>query len=104
MDFGLSAEQEAIRDSVRRLARTELAPGYLERAGREDFPWAIHQRLGGLGVLGLLAGPEHNPLEAEDYVTAGLVVEELAYGDFNVANAVTLFLNTFRSAAEEDLA
>jgi cyclohexanecarboxyl-CoA dehydrogenase len=36
----------------------------------------------------LLAGPQFNPLDDEDFVGAGLVVEELAYADFNVANAV----------------
>jgi cyclohexanecarboxyl-CoA dehydrogenase len=38
-------------------------------------------------VFGLLAGEEFNPLPAEDFVAAGLAVEELAYADFNLANA-----------------
>lgn len=88
MEFGLTEEQAAIRDTVRRMARRELAPGYLERATGCDFPWDVHRRVAELGVLGLLAGPEHNPLDGEDYVVAGLAVEELAYADFNVANAV----------------
>jgi cyclohexanecarboxyl-CoA dehydrogenase len=88
MDFGLGAEQTAIRDTIRDLARRELVPGYLERANGDAFPWDIHRRIAELGVFGMLAGPGHNPLDREDYVVAGLVVEELAYGDFNVANAV----------------
>ncbi|MCW2867848.1 MAG: hypothetical protein JWR20_2036 [Marmoricola sp.] len=87
MDFGLSEDQTSVRDAVRRLSK-QLAPGYLERAQSEIFPWDVHRRVAGLGVLGLLAGPEHNPLDAEDFVAAGLAVEELAYADFNVANAV----------------
>ena len=38
MDFGLSEDQRAIRDTVRKLARTELASGYLERASRRTSP------------------------------------------------------------------
>jgi cyclohexanecarboxyl-CoA dehydrogenase len=38
-------------------------------------------------VLGLLAGPGHNPLDREDHLAAGLAVEELAYAGFNLANA-----------------
>lgn len=88
MDIGLTEDQASVRDAVRRMARRELAPGYLERAKSRTFPWELHRRVAGLGVLGLLAGPEHNPLDQEDFVATGLAVEELAYADFNVANAV----------------
>lgn len=88
MDFGMSEDQLAVRDAVRGFARVELAPGYLERARQSDFPWDIHGSVADLGVLALLSGPDHNPLETEDFVAAGLAIEELAYADFNVANAV----------------
>lgn len=104
MDFGLSEDQTSVRDAVRKLARAEIASGYLERAKQTDFPWEVHRRVADLGVLGLLAGPDHNPLEEEDFVAAGLAVEELAYADFNVANAVipvmlmTALINTHGSS------
>lgn len=88
MHFGLNEDQAALRETVRKFARAELAPGYLARAKRSEFPWELHRRLGDLGVLSLLAGPEHSPLDHEDYVAAGVVVEELAYADFSLANAV----------------
>ena len=88
MDIGLTEDQTSVRDAVRRMARRDLAPGYLQRAQRSEFPWEIHRQVAALGVLGLLAGPDHNPLEREDNVATGLAVEELAYADFNVANAV----------------
>lgn len=87
-EFGLTEDQLAIRDAVRRVARADLAAGYLERATSTDFPWDVHRQVADLGVLAMLAGPEHNPLERDDYVAAGLAVEELAHADFNVANAV----------------
>jgi cyclohexanecarboxyl-CoA dehydrogenase len=87
MDFGLSPDQKSVRDAVRAFARAELAPGYRARAKSAEFPWKEHRRVAALGVFGLLAGPEHNPLGAEDYLAAGLAVEELGYADFNLANA-----------------
>jgi cyclohexanecarboxyl-CoA dehydrogenase len=85
--FDPTDDQAAIRDSVRKFARAELAPGYRGRAKSTEFPWELHRRVSSLGAFGLLAGPEWNPLPTEDFVAAGLVVEELAYADFNLANA-----------------
>jgi alkylation response protein AidB-like acyl-CoA dehydrogenase len=76
------------------MARRDLASGYLERAKSTEFPWEAYRQVARLGVLGLLAGPEHNPLDREDHVAAGLAVEELAYADFNLANAVIPVLLT----------
>lgn len=88
MDFRTTDDQRAMRDAVRRLARDELAEGYQRRAASTAFPWEEHRKIAELGVLSLLAGEEHNPLPTDDYVVAGLAVEELAYADFNLANAV----------------
>ena len=54
-------------------------------------------------MLSLLAGPDHNPLDREDYVAVGLAVEELAYADFNLANAaIPVLLMTSLLAAHAD--
>lgn len=87
MDLSLTPDQLAVRDAVRAVAREELARGYLARGRSTAFPWAEHRRIAELGVLSMLAGPEHNPLETEDFVAVGLAIEELAYADFNLANA-----------------
>jgi len=87
MHFDPSPDQAALRDTVRAFAADRLAPGYLTRAKSTDFPWELHRQIAALGTFGLLAGPEHNPLPSEDFVAAGLVIEELAYADFNLANA-----------------
>lgn len=87
MEFGLNEDQEAFRAVVRTFAREKLAPGYLKRAQSERFPWDEHREVAGLGIFGLLAGEEFSPLDHEDYVAVGLAVEELAYADFNLANA-----------------
>ncbi|HZZ52323.1 MAG TPA: acyl-CoA dehydrogenase [Pseudonocardia sp.] len=87
MYFDATDDQAALRDGVRKFARAELIDGYLERARSDRFPWELHQQVAALGTYGLLAGPDYNPLPDEDFVAAGLVVEELAYADFNVASA-----------------
>lgn len=87
MEFGLTETQHDLRNAVRSFARTRLAPGYLKRAQSAHFDWDVHRQIAELGVLGLLAGHDHNPLPAEDYLAVGLVIEELAYSDFNMANA-----------------
>ena len=87
MEFGLSDDQLALRDAVRDYAHGRLTAGYLARAKSTEFPWELHREIAALGIFGLLAGEDHNPLDAEDYVAVGLVIEELAYADFNLANA-----------------
>lgn len=87
MDHLFNPDRLAIRDAARKFAREELAHGYLARAQSDAFPWEQHRRVADLGVLSLLAGSAHNPLDSEDYVAIGLAVEELAYADFNIANA-----------------
>jgi cyclohexanecarboxyl-CoA dehydrogenase len=81
-------DQEAFRRAVRQLARTELAPGYLARSRAAEFPWTELKKVAALGVLSLLAGEEHGGPEAPEYVAAGIACEEIAYADFNVANAL----------------
>jgi cyclohexanecarboxyl-CoA dehydrogenase len=96
----LTDEQRAVRDVARSFARDRLAPGYLERARVAEFPWDVQRQLGDLGFLGLLAGPEWGAGEEPDFVACGLVMEEIAYADFNVANCIlpTLIITSILGA------
>ena len=84
MDFALDPEQEAIRETAARFARDKLLPRYLAtaRSGRLD-----RALLRDMGSLGLIAPdlPEEFGGYGLDGLTGGLVVEALAYGDFNTA-------------------
>ncbi|WP_424138772.1 acyl-CoA dehydrogenase family protein [Roseomonas chloroacetimidivorans] len=53
MDFSFTPEQEALRDTVRRFAETEMAP--LVRAAEEEerFPKELFRRFGELGLIGV---------------------------------------------------
>lgn len=80
----LSEEQELIRSTVRRLAQEELAP-LATRIDVEDwFPRDFFGKLGEIGALGVLA-PEEYGGSGGDYLSAALVMEELAQASGSVA-------------------
>ena len=84
MDFEPSEDQRAIQEVARRYARERLLPDYQarERAGRFDRDLVRE-----MGALGLIAPdlPERFGGAGVDGVTAGLLVEEIAYGDLSVS-------------------
>src|ERR1700745_1185161 len=84
MDFSWSAEQEALRDTVRRFARQEVAPlsSAIDRDG--VIPPDLVAGLAKLGLLamGLPAGLGGSGATSVDL---GIVVEELSRADFAVA-------------------
>lgn len=84
MEFGLTAEQQALRDSVGRFAEEVLAPRYRERDLRRAIEPETVRSLGDLGFLGVEL-PECFGGLGLDHVTSGIIVEEIAAGDFNVA-------------------
>lgn len=100
MYFSLTDDQLAVQETVRRLAREELAAGYLARAKSSSFPWELHRKVAGLGALGVLTRSPLNPMGGPDYVCAGVIVEELAYGDTNLANAAIIPMFTAALIAE----
>jgi len=78
LDFSFSAEQEAVRDTVRRLCREELAPLVLEAEESECFPRHVFKRWGELGLLGVRY-PEADGGSGLDKICDCLVREELSY-------------------------
>ncbi len=84
MDFGFSAEQEAIRETALRFAREELAPRYQTREREGMLERDVVRQMGTLGLIGPEFPPEHGGLGA-DYVTSGLVMEAVSEGDLNAA-------------------
>jgi alkylation response protein AidB-like acyl-CoA dehydrogenase len=77
MNFELSEDQARIRDAVRDFAEVEIAPGVPEREREERFPREVLQKLGEMGILGMMVPEEHGGagLDALSYI---LAVEELA--------------------------
>jgi alkylation response protein AidB-like acyl-CoA dehydrogenase len=53
MDFRLTPEQEAFRDSVKRFAEKHLAKGARERAHSPDYPFEVARLMAQQGLLGI---------------------------------------------------
>lgn len=89
MDFSLSDDQQLTVDSVRAFAVGELLPKYTYWDRHAVFPREQWLKMGQLGVLGLRVSTEHGGQDS-DCVTAGLVMEEIARGDFNCGYGILL--------------
>ena len=81
----LTEEQQSYRDAARRFARERLLPTYRQREIDGKLDRALVREIGDLGLLGVDLPPELGGLGL-DGVTAGLIIEELAYGDFNIGS------------------
>ena len=77
-------DQIAIRDLARRFARERLTPHYQSREISGVLDRALVKEMGDLGLLGADLSEIHGGLGLAG-VTAGIIAEELAYGDFNVS-------------------
>lgn len=84
MDFSVSDDQQALIDSARRFAKQKLAPAYRagDKSGRVD-----RTMVKAMGDMGFLAPelPEIYGGIGVDCVTSGLLLEQIAYGDFNMS-------------------
>lgn len=89
MDFSLTDVQQSMVTAVRSFAVKELLPKYTYWDRKEEFPREQWQKMARLGLLGLRISSEYGG-EATDCVTAGLMAEEVARGDFNCAYGVLL--------------
>jgi cyclohexanecarboxyl-CoA dehydrogenase len=86
-------DQRALRESAQRFARERLLPHYVQRERDAVLDRGLLAEMGRIGLLGVDL-PEHLGGLGVDSVTAGLVVEALSYGDFNIGSLVlTLSLN-----------
>jgi short/branched chain acyl-CoA dehydrogenase len=84
VDFRLSEEQEALRESVREFAREQVAPVIAEHYERHTFPYDLIRQMGKMGLFGLPFGEEHGGMGG-DYFALCLALEELARVDSSVA-------------------
>ncbi len=84
MDFSLTPEQQALCDAAARFARQRLQPYYQQREQEPHLDPALLKEMGDLGLIGVDLPEEYGGLGA-DGVTTGLLIEKIAYGDFNVS-------------------
>ncbi len=84
MDFSLDADQQALVEMAGKYARNRLAPGYKAREKAERIEREVILEMGGMGLLGAELSEEKGGLGL-DCLTSGLLLEQIAYGDFNVS-------------------
>jgi alkylation response protein AidB-like acyl-CoA dehydrogenase len=87
VDFRLTDEQEALRESVREFAREQVAPVIAEHYEHKTFPYDIVRQMGKMGLFGLPFSEEHGGMGG-DYFALCLALEELARVDSSVAVTV----------------
>jgi alkylation response protein AidB-like acyl-CoA dehydrogenase len=103
----LTAEQEAVKETVRQFAMEEVRPVARETDEAETFPEDVWDALGELDLLSLTVPEEYGGYDA-DGVTYAIVNEELAYGLLAVATAasvhslVTSCIATFGTDAHKE--
>ncbi len=89
MDFAFSEEQQAIRETARRFAQERLAPQYKAHDTQDAFDKDLLAEMGELGLFGTSLPEELGGL-GQDFVTEGIVMEEVSREDLNVGYALLL--------------
>jgi alkylation response protein AidB-like acyl-CoA dehydrogenase len=88
-DFELTDEQREVRRSVREFAEKEILP-HVERYERESrYPLELIAKLPELGLMGPMI-PEQYGGSFSDYMTYGIICEELARVDWVIASVVSV--------------
>lgn len=84
MDTTLNEQQEAFREAAQRFAAEKLAPHYQKRATEHRLDRAMLREMGALGLIGVDIPEAYGGL-GESSVTAGVIIEQIAYADFNAS-------------------
>ncbi len=89
MDFSLTQDQIAFRQTARQFALKELKPKAAEWDRESHFPVDVIKKSGELGFLGLYTNPEYDGLGLPRLDSA-IVFEELAWGDTSIASYISI--------------
>ena len=91
MEFTFSEEQLMLQESLRQYAKEKLLPKYAHWDKGETISREELQEAAKLGIFGLRV-PEKFGGQETDYITCGLMAEELSRGDFNYSLYIQLGL------------
>ena len=84
MDYALSEQQQAVRETAMRFAKEKLAPHYQKRATEDRIDRALMKEMGALGLIAPDLPEQYGGL-GESSVTTGIIIEQIAYADFNAS-------------------
>jgi cyclohexanecarboxyl-CoA dehydrogenase len=91
MEFAFTEEQILLQQTLCAFAKNKLLPNYTRWDRGEKISKAIVKEAAALGIFGLRV-PERFGGQEADYVTCGLMTEEIARGDFNYSLFIQLGL------------
>lgn len=89
VDDLLTGEQKMVRDSVRNYVKKEITPIIEDYAQRAEFPVQIVKQMGDIGCFGPTI-PEQYGGGGLDYISYGLMMQELERGDSGVRSTASV--------------
>ncbi len=89
MDFSLTDDQVAFKQTAEQFAKKELQPHAAEWDRNSHFPVDVIKKSGELGFLGLYTNPEYDGLGLPRLDSA-MVFEALSWGDTSVASYMSI--------------
>ena len=88
-DFELTESQKMVRAMARDFARKEIAPNVQQWEEDRCYPQDIVRKMGELGMLGAFV-PEEYGGAGLDYLSYGIICEEIAYADWVCASIISV--------------
>jgi len=89
MDFALTDEQQLIRETARAFTDNEIVERARENDRNEHFDLELVRKIADQGYLGAIVPREYGGADL-DYVTYGLVVEEIGRGDSAMRTVISV--------------
>ena len=83
LDFQLGEDIDALRDTVREFAQTEIAPRAADIDRSDQFPVDLWRKMGALGVLGITVGEEYGGA-GMGYLAHMIAMEEISRASASV--------------------
>jgi butyryl-CoA dehydrogenase len=100
MNFDLSDEQRLLRETAKAFAENEIRPHSRDADRQERFDPELAARLGAMGFIGAILDPEHGG-GGLDYISYGLIVEELGRVDSSARTIVSANTSLVGSAIDK---
>ena len=82
--MSFTEEQSAFRDTVRRMVAKHVAPIAAAIDETDRFPLELVRLFGEMGLMQLWVPEQYGGL-GESSVTTGIIIEQIAYADFNAS-------------------
>jgi butyryl-CoA dehydrogenase len=89
IDFELTDEQQLIRETAREFSDGEIAPRARDNDRNEHFDTELVKKMADMGFLGAIVPEEYGGRDV-DYLTYGLIVEEIGRNDSAMRTVVSV--------------